>query len=131
MAASGETIRLHEKAGVELKMTRKEMDRRYWSTPKGKYCRQKANAVRRGLAFSLTFEQWWTLWERSGKWKRRGNRRGQYQMCRIGDRGGYEPGNVYIGLMEGNVSDRNRSVVNILAAGLRIERSLVTEEAPF
>jgi hypothetical protein len=111
---------------------RSEADRRYWSTPKGKYSKHKANAVRRGVAFSLTFQEWWRIWEQSGKWGKRGNRRGMYQMCRIGDLGGYELGNVYIGKHEQNTADRNRSVVvNILAAGLRIERSVISEEAPF
>lgn len=106
-------------------------DRKYWASPKGKYAKHKANAVRRGVSFSLTWEEWWALWEKSGKWGRRGNKRGLYQMCRIADLGGYELGNVYIGKHEQNTADRNCSSVNVLAAGLKIERSVVSEEAPF
>jgi len=115
-----------------LSRQRTEGDRRYYRSPKGKYAVHKSNAVRRGVAFSLTFSDWWDLWERSGKWLRRGNRKGMYQMCRVWDRGGYELGNVYIGKMETNVGDRNCSVVNVLAAGLTIERTVIGgDEAPF
>ncbi len=110
---------------------RNEGDRRYFASPKGKYCQHKANAARRGVAFSLSFDEWWALWEESGKWKRRGNKRGMYQMCRRLDRGGYALGNVYIGLMEGNVAERNRTAVDYLRVGLGISSSLESEEAPF
>lgn len=110
---------------------RSEIERKYRQTPKGKYIRHKANAIRRGVAFSLTFLEWWSLWESSGKWKRRGNKRGMYQMCRHLDRGGYELGNVYIGKMEGNVGERNRTVADAIRSGLKIKTSTVSEEAPF
>lgn len=106
-------------------------NKRYWSTPKGKYQRHKANATRRGVAFSLTFEEWWDLWESSGRWGRRGNKKGQYCMARNGDLGAYEVGNVRIVKHETNTAERNRSVVDKLHAGLGIARSVESEEAPF
>ena len=62
-----------------------------------------AAVVRRKLVWSLTLEEWWTLWERSGHWNERGVGRG-YMMCRVGDQGGYEVGNVFIGEGAENMS---------------------------
>jgi hypothetical protein len=56
----------------------------------------RANAGARDIPFRLTFDQWWRLWERSGKWKQRGNRSENYCMARPGDKGAYEIGNVKI-----------------------------------
>ena len=36
------------------------------------YNTQKSGAKKRGIAFLLTFEQWWSVWEASGKWENRG-----------------------------------------------------------
>lgn len=106
-------------------------NRKYWSTPRGKYSRHKANASRRGVPFSLTFEEWWGIWQKSGKWSRRGPRKGQYVMARFGDLGAYELGNVRIAKSESNTAERNRSVVDKLHTGLRITRSITSEEVPF
>ena len=50
----------------------------------------------RGIDFTLTFEQWWDIWQQSGKWNERGRKKDQYVMSRIGDTGPYELGNVFI-----------------------------------
>jgi hypothetical protein len=110
---------------------RSERDRRYWATPKGKYQKHKVNAGRRGVPFNLTFEQWWAIWEASGKWALRGNRRGRYCMARNGDLGAYEVGNVRIEKHETNTGERNRSVVDKLHAGMGIKKTTVSKEAPF
>lgn len=110
---------------------RRRANLRYRATPRGKYARHRANAVRRGVPFNLTFEEWWSIWEASGKWAKRGPRKGQYCMARYGDLGAYEVGNVRIALCESNTADRNRSVVDKLHAGLRITKTETTEEAPF
>ena len=65
----------------------------------------------RGVAWELTYDQWWGIWSLSGKWDKRGNTRGKYCMCRKGDLGAYTVGNVYIGTWSQNSADRNRSVV--------------------
>lgn len=62
--------------------------------PHPPFLRHKATAVSRGLAFTLTFEQWWALWE--PHWAERGRGGLDKCMCRRADNGGYEPGNVRI-----------------------------------
>jgi hypothetical protein len=65
-------------------------------TPQFYYNRQKQNAKRRGVSWELTFEQWWAIWQESGKWNQRGCGRGQYVMSRYNDTGSYAIGNVFI-----------------------------------
>lgn len=67
---------------------------------------QRRNARRRGIAWSLTFEEWWAVWEASGKWPERGKRRWQFCMSRHGDQGSYTLGNVFI--QERSDNDRER-----------------------
>jgi hypothetical protein len=74
-----------------------------------RFAEHRDNAAKRGIPFRLTFEQWFAIWEASGKWKQRGTRRGQYCMARPGDRGAYEVGNVTICLNEENRAERNRN----------------------
>jgi len=88
--------------------TQVERTRRYRETPRGQYTVHKANAKQRGIEFTLTFDQWWTLWQRSGKWAKRGNRKGCYVVCRKGDEGPYAQGNVFIGPFDQNLSDARR-----------------------
>ena len=61
-----------------------------------RYYRQRIHAKRRGIEWNLTFEEWLSAWEASGLLHKRGNRRGQYVMARVGDRGAYEEGNIRI-----------------------------------
>lgn len=61
-----------------------------------KYTDQKSKAKCRGIEFKLTFEEWWDIWQQSGKWDQRGIRKGQYVMSRYKDQGAYEIGNVHI-----------------------------------
>ena len=71
------------------------------------YTQQKSNAKQRGIPFLLTLEQWKQIWFQSGKWEQRGRGSEKYCMCRIGDLGAYELGNVFIDLGKKNVSDGN------------------------
>lgn len=87
--------------------TQLDRDRKYNATPRGRYKQHKNRAKDRGIGFLLTFEQWWSIWKKSGKWELRGNLPGQYAMCRLDDEGPYADGNVYIGEVAQNVSDRN------------------------
>jgi hypothetical protein len=57
---------------------------------------QVGNARRRGIPWTLTFDEWWAVWEASGKWPERGRLRGQFCMSRYGDTGAYAVGNVFI-----------------------------------
>lgn len=57
---------------------------------------QRGNARRRGIAWEMTFREWWEVWEASGKWGVRGRSKGGWVMGRRGDVGPYKVGNVYI-----------------------------------
>ena len=74
---------------------------------KTKFNAHKSNAKRRGVEFLLTFEQWVDIWSESGKWDERGRGADKYCMCRIGDKGAYSVGNVFIGQGKHNVRDGN------------------------
>jgi hypothetical protein len=80
----------------------------YQQTPKGKFITQRANAKRRGVAWELTFEQWWQIWQESGKWEQRGTDSKQYCMARIHDEGPYAIGNVSIRTMRSNGTESYR-----------------------
>lgn len=74
----------------------------YEKTAKGKFIRQRANAKRRGIDWELSFEEWWRIWEKSGKWEQRGVTSDSYVMSRILDHGPYKVGNVVIRTMKEN-----------------------------
>lgn len=69
-----------------------------------KYAQQTKNAAARGVEFSMTFPQWWAVWQASGKWNERGRGMG-YVMARTGDVGPYAIGNVYICTQSQNSKD--------------------------
>jgi hypothetical protein len=71
------------------------------------YTQHKSNAKTRGIEFKLTFDEWKQIWLDSGKWDERGRGAEKYCMCRVGDIGCYEVGNVFIGLGKTNVRDGN------------------------
>jgi hypothetical protein len=64
---------------------------------------QRYRAAKRGIAWNLTLADWWSIWDQSGHWHERGLGR-SYMMCRVGDNGAYEVGNVYIGPGAENLS---------------------------
>lgn len=68
---------------------------------------QRKNARYRGIGFELTFEQWLTIWEASGRLSQRGRGRGLYVMARFNDDGPYKVGNVKIMLNEENSIEGN------------------------
>lgn len=57
---------------------------------------QRANALRRGIEWKLTFAQWFAVWQTSGHLDARGKGIGSYCMSRIRDDGAYALGNVHI-----------------------------------
>ena len=69
-----------------------------------KYNTHKSNAKKRGIEFDLTFDEWWDIW--NGHFSQRGRVSGCMQMCRTGDAGGYELGNVRIDTIEANQKER-------------------------
>ena len=72
---------------------------------KQRYNEQKYRATSRGIQFNLTFEQWYDIWDQSGKWEQRGCKKDNYVMSRIGDMGAYTIGNVFIQLHQANAKD--------------------------
>ena len=66
---------------------------------------QRRAAGQRGVEWQLDFRQWLEIWQTSGHLHQRGRCKGDYQMCRMGDRGGYASSNVFIGPMEVNASE--------------------------
>ena|ERR1035437_7057048 len=90
----------------EAKAKQKASITRLSKTPLYKYSYQKRHAASRGIPFTLTFEEWWKLWEDSGKYSERGKKPHQYCMSRNKDIGGYEVGNVYISQVSDNLIDQ-------------------------
>lgn len=87
-----------------------------------RYGMQKKTARSRGIEWSLTLKQWWDLWQKSGHWDARGRNKHSYCMARVGDKGGYTFGNVYITTMRENGQEyqqtRKRDVKRDLPVGV-------------
>jgi hypothetical protein len=66
---------------------------------------QRSSAAKRGIQFLLTFDEWWIIWNASGKWEQRGRLKGQYVMARFGDSGPYVATNVRICTKEENYAE--------------------------
>lgn len=70
---------------------------------------QRDSARNRGIKFRFCLFQWHCWWNSElaaiGPDAKRGNRKGQYMMARIGDAGAYEHGNVYAALPQDNARD--------------------------
>jgi hypothetical protein len=92
--------------------TIKELRRIHTAPPeaRGKFIAHRNHAHGRNVTFTLTFDEWWSIWEQSGKWEKRGNRSEQYCMCRKHDSGGYSVGNVRIRTNRQNCSERWNSL---------------------
>lgn len=70
--------------------------------PNQRFYTHRSNAKRRNIPFLLSFDEWWKIWQDSGKWTQCGKGKGKYCMARPGDQGAYEIGNVRICLNEEN-----------------------------
>lgn len=70
---------------------------------------QRHTSRQRGVEFNLTFEQWRDWWGED--FHLRGKRVSDLQMCRYGDKGAYELGNIYKATKhENQVSPRLKEV---------------------
>jgi len=65
-------------------------------TPLYPFKKQKGNAKERNIEWLFNIDEWWEVWNSSGKWEKRGRCLGQYVMARYGDVGPYSKDNVYI-----------------------------------
>ena len=92
--------------------------------PRRRYIMQLHNAKARGIGWELTFEQWWSIWQDSGRWQERGCHADNYCMCRIGDVGPYAVGNVFIATFRENLEavDRSKNSSRTLPVGVRTQR---------
>lgn len=98
---------------------------------KRKYREHKCSTTPRNIEFKLTYEEWWDIWEKSGHWEERGNKKGQYVMSRKGDEGPYEVGNVFIQTTEKNISQAQRDVVGWKDSDeTRLKKSLAHKGVP-
>src|SRR5512139_670119 len=82
----------------------------YRRTPREAYNDQKKSALKRGVDWQFTFQQWeaWWLTNLGPDWfKMRGHKTGQYVMARKGDVGPYSPSNVWCALVEDNHNEYN------------------------
>jgi Sigma-70, region 4 len=59
------------------------------------YGSQRNNSKQRGIEWKFNLWTWWTAWQDSGKWPRRGRTVNDYVMARFLDYGPYSPDNVY------------------------------------
>lgn len=76
-----------------------------YQTPIFAFVSQKRNAGERGIAWEFKLWDWWSVWQASGKWDRRG--RGGFVMARFGDKGPYSKDNVKIITNAENASEAN------------------------
>lgn len=76
----------------------------------GKFRTQKNNALKRKIAWAITFPQWMAFWAESGHWSERSRNRDGYVMGRKGDTGPYAMGNVYITTLAQNVAHYQASL---------------------
>lgn len=61
-------------------------------------------AERRGIAWMLSFQEWWTLWK--PHYHERGPKRGEKVLCRYLDQGDYRIGNVRVDLGVNNLVEK-------------------------
>jgi hypothetical protein len=66
---------------------------------------QMDRAERRGIAFEMSPDEWWSWWQRDGRWQQRGVGRDRLCMARVGDAGPYAIGNVYCATNAENMQD--------------------------
>ena len=95
----------YEKNKEKIKQKRKEYEKIWITTPRGQFSIQKRKAKQRKIEWQLSFDDWWNIWQQSGKWEERGDSRGKYCMSRQGDTGPYSVENVYINLFESNTKE--------------------------
>jgi hypothetical protein len=96
----------------DLQESRKSSWRKHNQTPIAKFRFQANNARKRGIEWHLTFDEWWKIWQDSGKWEERGKKATQYCMCRHMDQGPYAVDNVYI-----DTTSNNAKLVRLLNKG--------------
>ena len=119
-AQARKNLRYMRKYGLDVaqyKRVQKNLDAS-GTNPLHRFTQQKRHSYRRGIEWNLIFAEWWSFWERSGKWDKRGRGNG-YVMARHGDKGGYEIGNVKIISAKENQSEYIRRYWKEVKSGFR------------
>lgn len=80
------------KDSPEWKEDQKARNKRHRMKPEGRYMMHKHRAKQSGIEFNISFADWFSLWEPYLNL----NDGVRYCMCRTGDKGAYEVGNVRI-----------------------------------
>ncbi|WP_155633561.1 hypothetical protein [Burkholderia cepacia] len=101
----------------EVQRIRADAKGRGLRDPVKAFRQQYYSALRRGIAFNLTFSQWWMLWE--PHYHLRGVRSGQMVMARNGDSGPYALGNVIIKTARANHREAHGYEDGEISRGLR------------
>ena len=73
---------------------------------------QRSGAKRRGISWQMNLWEWWSIWQKSGRWAERGPGAG-YVMCRKGDVGPYSVDNVFIAKARENSSNQPQKKSNL------------------
>lgn len=83
----------------------KELRQKWLLSPKGRYAHQKNDAKFRAIPWEITFDEWWSVWQESGHWEKRGRYGDDYCMCRTNDLGPYSAMNVRIDTHRNNLKE--------------------------
>lgn len=130
MKIDTKAVRIMRTWGLSLEKY-EQLLKKYGYTPFTTFHAHRAKARQRNVLFKMNFEQWWAVWDASGKWRQKGTHRGGYVMTRILDRGAYELGNVIIRTNRENADEYNnvtkhlrrmRTIVSDLARGCGASR---------
>lgn len=98
---------------------------------KAAYKWQKTNAIKRGVEFLLTFDEWKKWWLDTGKWELRGVGKDRYCMCRFNDSGAYALGNIYCATNSKNLSDANKGKPKTSETKLKMSNAAKGKEHPW
>jgi hypothetical protein len=82
--------------------------RKRWESPKAQFRRRRAEELRRGMVWELTYEQWWRIWQESGHWTERGSKGSQYGLFRLNPEGPFSVENVAVQLYSKVARERIR-----------------------
>lgn len=74
-------------------------------TPTKQFHNQHRSALVRNVPWEISLPEWVSVWRESGHYDERGRGRSGYCMARLGDKGAYAIGNVYITTAADNVRD--------------------------
>lgn len=97
-------------------------------TPQRAFQQQRNNAEARGIAWDMTFEQWWGIWAQY--FHLRGRGKNGLCMARNKDEGPYAVGNVYLTTNLGNMADKRDSTKSSAKRAERRQQEIERGGAP-